>query len=74
MRDELRAIVGERLYRARTACGLNQRDAAEAVGITQASWSNYENGKRTVPLDLAIRIQQEFELSEPLATMEDLRE
>lgn len=42
--------VGAALRDARRAHGYSQSRLAREVGITQASYSNYENGKRDMPL------------------------
>ena len=40
--------IGYRITIAREEAGLNQKELAEILGISQASLSNYENGKRRV--------------------------
>ena len=45
-----RAAVGERLREWRLSRELSQTEVARAAGITQASLSNYETGKRDMPL------------------------
>lgn len=40
------AIFGERLKEARARKGLNQEQLAEAMGLTQASISQFEKGQR----------------------------
>jgi len=42
--------IGYRITIAREEAGLNQKELAEILGISQASLSNYENGKRRVYL------------------------
>lgn len=42
--------IGYRITLAREEAGLNQKELAEMLGISQASLSNYENGKRRVYL------------------------
>ena len=42
--------IGYRITLAREEAGLNQKELAEILGISQASLSNYENGKRRVYL------------------------
>lgn len=44
------AAVGAALREKRLAVGLSQAGLAQLVGVTQASLSNYENGKRDMPL------------------------
>lgn len=51
-------------YELRTHRGdQTQLEVARKVGITQASLSNYENGKRDVPLVTAFRLAQELDFS-----------
>ena len=45
-----RAAVGERLREWRLRRELSQTEVARVAGITQASLSNYETGKRDMPL------------------------
>lgn len=42
--------IGYRITIAREEAGMNQKDLAEIVGISQATLSNYEKGKRRVYL------------------------
>ncbi|MDA0351348.1 MAG: helix-turn-helix transcriptional regulator [Chloroflexi bacterium] len=45
-----RRAVGQRIREWRLRRELSQADVARSAGITQASLSNYENGKRDMPL------------------------
>jgi len=45
-----RKAVGQRIREWRLRRKLSQSDVARSAGITQASLSNYENGKRDMPL------------------------
>ena len=38
--------IGERLKSFRESMGLSQKDAAQQAGISQASWSDYENDEK----------------------------
>lgn len=42
--------IGYRITIAREEAGMNQKDLAEILGISQATLSNYEKGKRRVYL------------------------
>jgi transcriptional regulator with XRE-family HTH domain len=42
--------IGYRITIAREEAGMNQKDLAERLGISQATLSNYEKGKRRVYL------------------------
>lgn len=50
----LRVRFGENLSKARKAANVSQAQLARAIGITQASVSNYESAKRDVPLWIAV--------------------
>ncbi len=59
----IRELIGARLRRCRLGVKgdgrsgrLSQHTAAAAVGITQASMSNYENGKRDIPAVVVCRL------------------
>ncbi len=45
-----REVTASRLREIRLAQGKTQADVAWLSGITQAALSNYENGKRDIPL------------------------
>ena len=51
-----RSEVGAWLRARRRRSGKSQSQVAKAAGITQASVSNYETGKREVHLDTLLRI------------------
>jgi len=46
----VREMVGQRLISARLRANLSQRGGAEMAGIAQAALSNYEVGRRDIPL------------------------
>ena len=52
----LRAEVGNRLRGIRRESGLTQSQLSRAARIGQASLSNYENGKRDLPLATVVRL------------------
>lgn len=45
------SIVGGVLSSLRSQKGLHQKDMADAIGVTQASWSRIESGHTNVTLD-----------------------
>ena len=51
-----RQHVGRELRALRAEAQMSQAELAAKVGVTQASLSNYENGKRDIPLWLAMRV------------------
>ncbi len=52
--------IGYRITIAREEAGLNQKDLAERLGISQATLSNYEKGKRRVYLPQLQKIAEEL--------------
>lgn len=62
LRTPITPGAGERLRRLRLARDLSQADVARRIGITQASLSNYENGKRELPLSTAVAAAAVFNI------------
>ncbi len=60
---ELRRNVGYRLRALRAAAGTSQATVVREVGVTQAALSNYETGKREVPLSTLIRLARHYDVS-----------
>ncbi len=50
--------IGERIYSLRQELDIKQKELAEKVGITEATLSRYENGKRTPGSDIAAKLAQ----------------
>lgn len=61
--EDSRAVIGERLRRSRLWHGRSQRSLAKQIGVTQASLSNYELGKRDLPLSVAVGIASALQMS-----------
>lgn len=57
-----RAEVGQRLRKLRRTRERSQADVSSHVGITQASLSNYETGKRELPLSTALNLAAELDV------------
>src|SRR5215203_5240622 len=60
---EFDSEVGQRLREWRSKRGFSQYALAGAVGITQASLSNYETGKRELPLGTALRLTAPLDIT-----------
>lgn len=58
-----RIEVGRRLRELRGKRGRSQADVSRAAGITQASLSNYETGKRELPLSTALNLAAALDVS-----------
>lgn len=60
---ELRADVGRRMREWRLRREMSQAEVARHAGITQASLSNYENGKRDMPLSTLLGVASALNVS-----------
>ena len=58
-----RIEVGRRLREARRRRGLSQSEVSQSAGITQASLSNYETGKRELPLSTILNLAAALDVS-----------
>ena len=58
-----RNAVGQRIREWRLRRELSQADVARRAGITQASLSNYENGKRDMPLSTLLGVTSALNVS-----------
>ncbi len=58
-----RIEVGRRLREARSRRGLSQSEVSQSAGITQASLSNYETGKRELPLSTILNLAAALDVS-----------
>jgi transcriptional regulator with XRE-family HTH domain len=59
----LRQDVGVRIREWRLRRELSQAEVAREAGITQASLSNYENGKRDMPLSTLVGVASALNVS-----------
>lgn len=62
-RSAIRKNLGVRVREWRLRRELSQADIARHAGITQASLSNYENGKRDMPLPTLLGIASALNVS-----------
>lgn len=62
-RAALRSEVGVKIREWRLRRELSQADVARRAGVTQASLSNYENGKRDMPLSTLIGVTSALNVS-----------
>ncbi|MEI7924752.1 MAG: helix-turn-helix transcriptional regulator [Chloroflexota bacterium] len=58
-----RTDVGQRIREWRLRRELSQAEVARLSGITQASLSNYENGKRDLPLTTLLGVSKALNVS-----------
>lgn len=59
---EHRKAVGQRIREWRLRRDLSQAEVARVAGITQASLSNYETGKRDLPLSTLLGVSRALEV------------
>ena len=62
-RTDLRADVGHQIRTWRLRRELSQTEVAKRSGITQASLSNYETGKRDLPLSTLVGVAAALNVS-----------
>lgn len=62
-RATLRCAVGVKIREWRQRRELSQADVARRAGVTQASLSNYENGKRDMPLSTLMGVASALNVS-----------
>src|SRR5215203_1844464 len=55
--------VGRRLSNLRHALGQTQRQLAAILNITGPRWANYEVGTSRIPVDIALRLVEKWEVS-----------
>lgn len=55
--------IGDKIYRLRQELDIKQKDLAERVGITEATLSRYENGKRTPSSEIAAKLAKSLGVS-----------
>ena len=63
----------EILLKQRTRKGLSQEEVAKAIGVSQKSYSNYENGTRNPKIDKIVKLAKllEIELNFSTSTLND---
>jgi len=55
-RRSIQPAVGRRLRASRERRGVSQQRLTDLIGITQAALSNYETGKRDLPLTTFVKL------------------
>ena len=56
-------MVWNRLAQIRTDRGMTQEDVAQALGVTQQCYNQYENGKRDLKSDVLTKLRIIFKVS-----------
>lgn len=55
--------IADRMKSVRSDAGMTQKQIADLLGITQTTWSNYENDRATPSFDVLTRFLGHFDLS-----------
>ncbi|MGG1638260.1 LexA family protein [Paenibacillus sp. NRS-1760] len=63
MNEKRNNVVGERIKELRNGIGYTQIQLGEKVGVNRTSIANYETGKASPPLDIAIKLVSVFNCS-----------
>lgn len=61
--EDAKIILAKRLIALREELGLSQEELAEKIGITRQSLSLYEKSKRTINIDILLRISKVLKVS-----------
>ena len=59
---DLFAEIGARLAICRSEIGVSQAAMAEAIGVSHRAYHSYEKGKRGVPVEALVKMQDKFEV------------
>ncbi|PYG26909.1 helix-turn-helix domain-containing protein [Pelagimonas varians] len=59
---DLFAEIGARLAICRGEIGVSQAAMAEAIGVSHRAYHSYEKGKRGVPVEALVKMQDKFEV------------
>ncbi len=55
--------ISKRLQFLRKSKGLSQKEVADYLGITRSGYANYEQGKRSVSFETALKLGELFDVS-----------
>ena len=53
-------VIGEKLRRCRTNCGLSQQQVADVLGVNRATYTYYEVGRNEPSLKTIVKLAQLF--------------
>ena len=56
-------LIGKRIKDLRKKRKLTQAELSDSINIGQSTLANFENGKRTIPVDIVIQLAQFFNVS-----------
>lgn len=71
-------MIGDKIKELRKKSKITQAELSDSINIGQSTLANFENGKRTIPIDIIIQLAQFFNVSADyllgLSTSPDARE
>lgn len=71
-------MIGDKIKALRKKSKITQAELSDSINIGQSTLANFENGKRTIPIDIIIQLAQFFNVSTDyllgLSTSPDARE
>lgn len=59
--EERKQFIAEAIEELRKAKGISQKEAAAAIGVTQATYSTYERGRTEPPVEILVRMSYLFD-------------
>lgn len=60
--DKLFAEIGARLAICRNEIGISQAAMAEVIGVSHRAYHSYEKGKRGVPVEALVKMQNTYDI------------
>lgn len=64
--DERKELVAEAIKNFRVAKGLTQKEVAETINITLATYNSYETGRNATPLEIVVRLAHLYDIDPAL--------
>ena len=55
--------ISDRLTSLRKSLGINQIPFAKQIGASQSAYANYERGATAIPINLAVKICRDYDIS-----------
>ena len=56
-------ILYRNLVKLRKQSGMSSRDIAMYLHVTPACYSNYEHGRRQIPLDIVVKLAELYQIT-----------
>ena len=56
-------MIGDKIKELRKKSKITQAELSDSINIGQSTLANFENGKRTIPIDIIIQLAQFFNVS-----------